>query len=101
MCSYLLYRKLRTSVAGQMVLNITIALMGHHATLLPQKIILVSTSQLPAEICSLYTTLIVYFGTVLMFLFAAEAVNMFLSIVIVFTKINQYVIKATVIAWSK
>ena len=85
MCSYLLYRKLRTSVAGQMVLNITIALMGHHATLLPQKIILVSTSQLPAEICSY---MIVYFGTVLMFLFAAEAVNMFLSIVIVFTKIN-------------
>ena len=85
-----------------MVINTALALLGHHATLLPQKIIGVSTNRsLPAEVCSLYTSLTVYFGTVLMFLFAAEAVNMFLSIVIVFTKINHYVIKATVIGWSK
>ena len=42
-----------------------------------------------------------YFATVLMLLFAAEAVNLFVRIVLVFSEIDHYVTKATIIAWSK
>ena len=50
---------------------------------------------------SLYYTLFSYLGTVLMLLFAAEAVNLFVRIVLVFSEIERYVIKATLIACSK
>ena len=32
---------------------------------------------------------------------AAEAVNLFMRIVLVFSEIDRYVIKATTVAWSK
>ena len=83
------------------MLNITVALLGHHLTLLPQKIYGLAVEAIPPAVCTLDAILIIYFGTVLMFLFAAEAVNLFVGIVLVFTKINYYVIKATLIAWSK
>ena len=84
-----------------MVLNIAVALLGHHLTLLPQKIYFLAVKAIPPAVCTLDAILIIYFGTVLMLLFAAEAVNLFVGIVLVFTKINYYVIKATLVAWSK
>ena len=84
-----------------MVLNIAVALLGHHVTLLPQKIFSFAVKTIPPAVCTLDAILIIYFGTVLMLLFAAEAVNLFVGIVLVFTKINYYVIKATLVAWSK
>ena len=56
--------------------------------------------QSPA-LCVTVQTFIVYSGLVLVFLMAAEAVNMFFKIVLVFKTITSYVVKATLVAWSE
>ena len=88
-----------------MVVNIAVALLSHHMTLVINGIFSYDEvdlfNQLPVVLVALYFTLFGYFGTVLMFLFAAEAVNLFVRIVLVFSEIDRYVTKATVIAWSK
>ena len=101
-------RNLRTSVAGKMVINITIALLAHQVLLLVREILYFTYihSTVINEYywlisSSLYYTLLAYFVTVLMFLFAAEAVNLSAKIVLIFSEIEHYVIKATLIAWSE
>ena len=103
------HRNLRTSVAGKMVINITVALLAHQVLLLVKEILTFTGAYAPALyshefwliVISLYYTLLAYFVTVLMFLFAAEAVNLSAKIVLIFSEIEHYVIKATLIAWSK
>ena len=90
-----------------MVIIITVALLAHQVLQLVREIIIFTQLTFGARIehvavlLSLYFTLYSYFGTVLMLLFAAEAVNLFVRIVLVFSEIKHYVIKATLIAWSK
>ena len=86
-----------------MVINIAVALLAHHLTLFITGIFsyVLFNHHLPGALVALYYTLFAYSTTVLMLLFAAEAVNLFVRIVIVFSEINHYVTKATVIAWSK
>ena len=92
-----------------MVIIITVALLAHQVLQLVKEIIIFTELTFGARIdykhvavlLSLYYTLFSYFGTVLMLLFAAEAVNLFVRIVLVFSEIKHYVIKATLIAWSK
>ena len=72
------------------MINIMIALTVHHVALIPLNILHIDNSiymYLPPEFCSMHTILVVYFGTVLMFLFAAEAIHLFLKIVLVFSEI--------------
>ena len=85
-----------------MVVNIAVALLAHHMELFFYGLFYydVIINQLPNVLAALYTWYS-YFGTVLMLLFAAEAVNLFGRIVLVFSEIDHYVTKATVIAWSK
>ena len=104
MSYYNYHRNLRTSVAGKMVINMTVALLIHHTTLLlyhDREGTYDRYQRMPAEICSVHAALFSYSVNVLMFLFAAEAVNLFLKIVMVFSTIEYYVIKATLVSWSK
>ena len=87
-----------------MVINMAAALLVHHITLLlyhDRKGTYDRYTALPAVVCSIHATLFIYSITVLMLLFAAEAVNLFMRIVLVFSEIDRYVIKATTVAWSK
>ena len=85
-----------------MVINIAVALMLHQLSLTPANILnTASTEDEPVALCFWNAVLSSYFGSVLVFLFAAEAVNMFFKIVLVFKKIHYYVLKASLVAWSK
>ena len=90
------------------MINITVALLVHHVLQLVRDTLyyafifrIIINYKHAAVLLSLYYILFSYFGTVLMLLFAAEAVNLFVEIVLVFSKIKCYVIKATLTAWSK
>ena len=87
-----------------MVINITVVLLIHHTMLFALDLFtydavnLLNNMYLPWQ---LYVASFGYFATVLMLLFAAEAVNLFVRIVLVLSEIDHYVTKATIIAWSK
>ena len=89
------------------MVNIAVALLAHHImALFIYGIFYFETdliNHLPGalQLRALFVTLFAYSTTVLMLLFAAEAVNLFVRIVLVFSEIDHYVTKATVIAWSK
>ena len=86
-----------------MVLNMSASLILHHLALLMFSIAYFVNSaddEIP-EMCVVTETLVLYSGLVLVLLMCAEAVNMFVKIVIVFTTINNYVLKASIVAWSK
>ena len=97
------HSKLRTSEAGQMVLNMSASLILHHLVLIVYTTIsfVISEDDEILELCIVVETLALYSGLVLMLLMCAEAVNMFFKIVIVFMTINNYVLKASIVAWSK
>ena len=84
-----------------MVINIAVALLSHHIVLLINRSLSFTVVFEDRNLVALNYTLLAYFGTVLMFLFAAESVNLFVKMTLVFSEINNYVKKATIIAWSK
>ena len=89
------------------MINIAVALLAHQVILLMYISSILSGREqrndkyIVLVFDSLQFTFLAYFGTVLMFLFAAEAVNLFVIIVLIFSEIENYVIKATLTAWSK
>ena len=94
----LLCRKLRNSEAGQMIINISTALLVHHLSLTVNYFV----PEPPARIlCFLNGVIITYTIFVILFLMAAEAVNMFAKIVLVFKTIHYYALKASLVSWSK
>ena len=97
-CYCYAYRKLRTSDAGQMVLNISVALVCHHTALSLQ---IFESSHRIVPLCFVARLFQDYFALVYMFLITAEAVNMFLKVVLVFKKIDHFPLKASLVAWSK
>lgn len=102
---FISYRSLRNSVAGKMVINITVPILTHQLILIVYEIgtLMVYSSVIPSLhpiILPVYLGLLAYFGSVLTLLFAAEAINLFTRIVLVFPEINHYVLKATLTAWS-
>lgn len=80
-----------------MVLNICAALCGHYITVLVNIKIIESIPIM----CFIIDILQKYFVIVLVFLVAAEAVNMFLKVVLVFKTIEKFALKASLVAWSK
>ena len=85
-----------------MVINITVVLLAHHTMLFAGVIFTFDAVYLPTmQLWTFYLVSFGYFATVLMLLFAAETVNLFVRIVLVFSEIDHYVTKATIIAWSK
>ena len=94
------YRTLRTSQAGQLLLNLSFALLGIYVMFI---ISLHATK--PEPLCAVAGGFLHYFMLVTFLSMAAEAVNLYLKLVIVlgipeFLK-NRYVLKVALIAWSK
>ena len=85
-----------------MVLNLSFALLIHHTALFMFVTYLFMVPELQTPVvCLLTETIITYSVLVVVFLMAAEAVNAFLKIVLVFKTIDNYVLKAAIVAWSK
>ena len=80
-----------------MVLNMSVAMICYHTTL--SLVYLKSYVKLP--LCFVTRMLTDYFILVYEFLIAAEAVNMFVNVVLVFRKIDHFPLKASLVAWSE
>ena len=90
-------RKLRTSDMGQLLLNLCFALMGLYITF----IIAVHSKGIPG-LCAVVGAVLQYFFLVTFMVMAAEAINLYMNLVIVLgRKIQYFVLKATVLSWGK
>ena len=95
--SIALCRKLRTSVAGQLVINLCISFLGIYISF-----ILAFFSPKVDGLCVFAGILVHYFLLATFFIMAAEAVNLYILLVVVIgTKIERYALKSMLIAWSK
>ena len=94
---YMLYRKLRLSDHGQLLLNLCFALLGLYIFF----IFSIHSSSAPA-LCAIVSILLHYFMLVVFMVMAAEAINLYMKLVVVLGhSISHYVIKVTVICWGK
>ena len=91
------FRKLRLSDHGQLLLNLCVALLGLYISF----IFSIHSSSVPA-LCAIVSIMLHYFMLVVFMMMAAEAVNLYMKLVIVLGQnISHYVIKITVICWGK
>ena len=94
---YLIYRKLRTSDHGQMLINLCCALIGLYITF-----IIAQHSSFSRILCIIVAALLQYFFLVVFMLMASEAVNLYLKLVIILgSKVPHFTLKATVVSWGK
>ena len=92
-----IYRKLRTSEHGQLLINLCFALMGLYITF-----IFSIHSSTVTSLCALVAALLQYFFLVTFMMMASEAINLYMKLVVVLgAKISHFVLKATVISWCK
>ena len=92
-----MYRKLRLSNHGQLLLNLCFALLGLYISF----IFSIHSSSVP-PLCAIVSIMLHYFMLVVFMVMAAEAVNGYMKLVVVLGhNISHYVIKVTVICWSK
>ena len=90
-------RKLRTSEHGQLLINLCFALMGLYITF-----IVAVHSRTVTGLCALSAAVLQYFFLVTFMLMAAEAINLYMKLVVVLgSNIPHYVLKATIISWCK
>ena len=90
-------RKLRTSDHGQLLLNLCLALSGLYIAF-----IFAVHSQTVPGLCVLTAAVLQYFFLVTFMVMAAEAINLYMNLVIVLgKKIHHFVLKATVLSWSE
>ena len=90
-------RKLRTSDHGQLLLNLCFALMGLYIAF----ILAVHSRTFPV-LCAAIAAILQYFFLVTFMIMAAEAINLYVNLVIVLgTKIHHFVLKAIISSWSK
>lgn len=97
---HLLYicRKLRSSEASQLLINLCFALLGLYITF----IIAGQGVNLTKPVCSIVGVLVHYFFLAVFFIMAAESVDLFIKLVIVLgPKIQKFILKTIIIAWSK
>ena len=91
------YRKLRSSDHGQLLLNLCFALLGLYLSF-----IVALHSKDTNGFCSFSGAILQYFFLVTIIVMAAEAINLYIKLVIVLGhKIDHFVLKATVVSWSK
>ena len=89
-------RKLRTSDHGQLLLNLCFALMGLYINF----IIALHSPKVPG-LCAVVGAVLQYFFLVTFMVMAAEAINLYMNLVIVLGgKIQHFVLKATVLSWG-
>ena len=92
-----MYRKLRLSGHGQLLLNLCFALLGLYISF----IFSIHSSSVP-PLCAIVSVMLHYFMLVVFMVMAAEAANGYMKLVIVMGRsISHYVIKVTVICWGK
>ena len=90
-------RNLRTSDHGQLLLNLCFALIGLYITF----IIAVQSKEVP-DFCAVVGAVLQYFFLVTFMIMAAEAIHLYMNLVIVLgSKIRHFVLKATILSWSK
>ena len=90
-------RNLRTSDHGQLLLNLCFALIGLYITF----IIAVQSKEVP-DFCAVVGAVLQYFFLVTFMVMAAEAILLYMNLVIVLgSKIRHFVLKATILSWSK
>ena len=91
------YRKLRNSDHGQLLFNLCFALMGLYITF----IFAVHSRDVPG-LCAVTGAVLQYFFLVTFMVMAAEAINLYMNLVIVLgRKIHHFVLKATILSWSE
>ena len=90
-------RKLRTSDHGQLLINLCLALTGLYIAF----IFAVHSQSVPG-LCALTAAVLQYFFLVTFMVMAAEAINLYMNLVIVLgKKIRHFVLKATISSWGK
>ena len=90
-------RKLCTSDHGQLLLNLCFALMGLYIAF----IIAVHSKGIPG-LCAVAGAVLQYFFLVTFMVMAAEAIHLYIKLVIVLgSKIQHYILKATILSWGK
>ena len=89
-------RKLRSSEHGQLLLNLCFALLGLYLTF----IMSIHSPPVPG-LCAAVGALLQYFFLVTFMVMVAEAINLYIKLVVVLgTTIHQYVLKATITCWG-
>ena len=92
-----LYRKLRTSDHGQLLLNLCFALMGLYVSF-----IIALHSKDVTGLCVFIAAILQYFFLVTFAVMTAEAVNLYMNLVIVLGgKIHRFVLKVTILSWGQ
>lgn len=91
-------RKLRNSEASQLLMNLSFALLGLYVNF----ILAVQGSKLTTGLCAVVGAHVHYFLLVVFFAMGAEAVDLFMKLVIVLgPKIQKFVLKTILVSWSK
>lgn len=95
---YLTYfRKLRSSEHGLLLLNLSFALIGLYGTF-----ILAIHSTFSVGFCAFVGALLQYFFLATFLLMGAEAINLYMKLVVVLgSNIQHFVIKVSVLCWGK
>ena len=90
-------RKLRTSEHGLLLINLCIALIGLYATF-----ILAIHSTFNVGFCAFIGALLQYFFLATFMIMAAEAINLYMKLVIVLgSNIQNFIKKVVIVCWSK
>ena len=90
-------RKLRISDHGQLLLNLCFALIGLYITF----IFAIHSQEVPG-LCAVVGAILQYFFLVTFMVMAAEAIHLYMNLVIVLGwKIQHFLLKATVLSWGK
>ena len=90
-------RKLCTSDYCQLLINLCLALTGLYIAF-----IFAVHSQSVSGLCALTAAVLQYFFLVTFMVMAAEAINLYMNLVIVLgKKIHRFVLKATILSWSE
>ena len=89
-------RKLRSSDHGQLLLNLCFALLGLYLTF----IMAIHSPPVPG-LCAAVGALLHYFFLVTFMVMAAEAIHLYIKLVVVLgTAIEHYILKATITCWG-
>lgn len=93
-----LFSKLRKSDANKLLINLCFALLGLYLTFF----LAAQGNKISTFLCAVVGALLHYFLLVVFFIMAAEAIDLFIKLVIVLgSTIQHYLTKAVIIAWSK
>ena len=93
---YFFIRSLRASEPSQLLINLCFGYLGIYV----MYIISYYSTSIP-DLCVAAGALVQYFMLVTFLVMVAEAVNLFMKLVLVFASIQRYVLKVTIVAWSK